>query len=56
MCEKYGFKGKYEINRAVNLIKDFEEEKKIFNPFANEFDTFDDRFTDNNEDKLTKLL
>lgn len=56
LCTKYDFKGVYELTRAVNLIRDFEEEKKTYNPFLNGFEHFDDRFTDNNEDKIAKLL
>ena len=52
LIQKYKFSSQYELKRAVRLIRDFEEEEKAFNPFHNEFDNFDDRYNEKNEEKI----
>ena len=56
LCQKYQFKGSYELSKALSMVRDYETECKAFNPFTSEFDKFDDRFTEANEDKLSKQL
>ena len=48
--------GPFALKRAIDIIEDFEEEQKSYNPFGDEFATFDDRFNEKNSHKIIEQL
>ena len=44
------------MKRAIDIILDFEEEQKTYNPFGDEFASFDDRFNEKNSEKIIDQL
>ena len=56
LCQKFDLNGPFALKKAIDLIEEFEEEQKSYNPFGEEFSSFNDRFNAKNEEKLVQIL